>query len=101
LTSQFRESTLIMLIECDSRKREWTRRHRGLDFQDAADVFAGPTIDGVDPRYDYGEQRIRTFGALKGRWVIVVWTPRGAVRRIISMRYANEREIRQNASRVG
>ncbi|HUD31458.1 MAG TPA: BrnT family toxin, partial [Variovorax sp.] len=42
-----------------------------------------------------------TFGALAGRMVVVVWTPRGAARRIISMRYANDREIARYASALG
>ncbi len=101
MTLQFRESTLRMLIEFDPRKREWTIDNRGLDFLKAVDVFAGPVINFIDSRFNYGEQRVRTFGALAGRWVIVVWTARGAKRRIISMRYANEREIAQFAHRVG
>jgi len=32
------------------------------------------------------------MGMLDGRVVVLVWTPRGKARRIISMRYANERE---------
>ena len=36
-------------------------------------------------------------GVLDSRMVILVWTPRGEVRRIISMRKANEREIEKFA----
>jgi uncharacterized DUF497 family protein len=101
LTSQIRESTLAMLIEFDPRKREWTLAHRGLDFLDSVEVFDAPSIDFGDSRFDYGELRTLTFGMLEGRWVILVWTQRGQKRRIISMRYANEREIAQYAHRVG
>jgi hypothetical protein len=34
-----------MAITYDSAKREWTLRERWLDFQRAAEVFEGPTID--------------------------------------------------------
>ncbi len=82
-----------MQIEYDPDKRLRTLIERGLDFEDAREVFAGPTRSARDTRMDYGELRTITFGMLQGRMVCLVWTPRGAARRIISMRYANEREI--------
>ena len=45
-----------------------------------------------DDRFDYGEKRTITFGLPDTHMVVVVWTPRGDVRHIISMRKANERE---------
>jgi uncharacterized DUF497 family protein len=81
-----------MAITYDPAKREWTLRERGLDFNAAAKVFAGWTLDIPDLRRDYGELRINTVGYLGTRMVIVCWTLRGNDRRIISMRYANERE---------
>lgn len=81
-----------MHIEYDAAKRAQTLQERALDFADAADVFAGPTLDAQDDRADYGEPRFISMGDLRGRTVVVVWTPRGEARRIISMRYANERE---------
>jgi uncharacterized DUF497 family protein len=47
---------------------------------------------GEDARQDYAEIRFITVGQLDARMVIVIWTPRGEVRRIISMRKANDRE---------
>jgi len=41
---------------------------------------------------DYEEDRFITVGWLQARLVVLVWTPRGEVRRIISMRKANDRE---------
>jgi uncharacterized protein len=81
-----------MAISYDPAKRQWTLRQRGLDFEDAEEVFAGWTLDIRDLRRDYGEPRINTVGYLGNRMVIVCWTPRGDARRIISMRKANERE---------
>jgi uncharacterized DUF497 family protein len=81
-----------MAITYDPAKREWTLRERGLDFNHAAKVFAGWTLDIPDMRRDYGEPRINSVGYLRDRMVIVCWTPRENDRRIISMRYANERE---------
>ena len=37
---------------------------------------------------------------LNGRIVVIVWTPRGKARRIISMRKANDREIKKLASNL-
>ena len=58
----------------------------------ANEVFAGTTLTVEDDRQHYGEDRFITIGFLDGRMVILVWTPRNGVRRIISMRKANERE---------
>jgi len=65
---------------------------RGLDFSRAGEVFAGKHLTAQDERLDYVEDRFITVGMLDARLVVMVWTPRGEVRRIISMRKANERE---------
>lgn len=76
----------------DEAKRKKTIEDRGLDFADAAKVFAGRTITVPDDRRPYGEERNITAGWLLHRFVIVVWTPRGDDRRIISMRYGHADE---------
>ena len=81
-----------MRITYDSAKRTKALAERGLDFADAAVVFAGVTLEIQDIRKDYGEERILCFGRLKGRIVVVGYTPRGATRHVFSMRKANERE---------
>jgi uncharacterized DUF497 family protein len=82
-----------MQIEFDPDKRKETLTERGLDFARADEIFAGVNVTAEDARFDYGEPRFITVGVLDGRMVVVVWTPRGRARRIISMRKANEREI--------
>ena len=67
-------------------------QERGLNFALAAEVFAGVHFTGQDTRVDYVEDRFITVGWLNARLVVLVWTPRGEVRRIISMRKANDRE---------
>jgi uncharacterized DUF497 family protein len=79
-------------ITYDAEKHALTLAHRGLDFEDTPQVFAGPALTIEDDRQDYGETRYQTLGLLNGRLVMVVWTPRGAARHIISMRKANDRE---------
>ena len=81
-----------MEIEFDPAKRAATLQIRGLDMARAPDVFAGATLTVEDNRKDYGEPRYITIGFLANRMVILAWTQRGNIRRIISMRKANERE---------
>ena len=83
------------MIRFDPAKRLRTLEQRGLDFLDAENVFAGPTIEVPDRRGDYGEVRIVSLGWLRGLAVIVVYTERNGIRHIISMRKANEREQRR------
>ena len=79
-------------ITFDPAKRKKTLAERGLDFADAALVFAGVTLEMEDIRKNYGEPRIICYGLLEGRMVVVGYTPRGANRHVFSMRKANERE---------
>ena len=81
-----------MRITFDPAKRDATLAERGLDFADAALVFAGVTVEIEDTRKHYGETRIICYGRLEGRMVVVGYTPRGADRHIFSMRKANDRE---------
>ena len=90
-----------MGISFDPAKRVRTLAERGLDFADAAEVFAGTTAEAEDTREDYGETRIICFGLLRGRLVQVVYTLRGADRHIISMRKANDREKARLAALLG
>lgn len=81
-----------MKITYDPTKRDVTLAERGLDFEDAAGVFAGRTMTLPDDRKDYGEERFITAGWLQDRFVVVVWTPRDDGRRIISMRHGHADE---------
>jgi len=83
-------------IEFDPAKREWTLKHRFLDFMDAGVVMSGPQFTWADTRKDYGEPRYLTIGLLRGRLVALCWTPRDrdgeTVTHVMSMRKANARE---------
>jgi uncharacterized DUF497 family protein len=81
-----------VVITFDPKKRDRTLRELGLDFADAAIVFAGETLDIDDDRFDCGEPRTIAIGHLRGRMVVVVWTPRDADRHVIILRKAHERE---------
>ncbi len=90
-----------MAVTFDLRKRAVTLAERGLDFEDAALVFAGATFEVEDDRRNYGEPRIICFGVLHGRIVVVGYTPRGADRHVFSMRKANDREKARIAPLLG
>lgn len=90
-----------MRIEFDAVKQSKTLAERGLDFADAAQVFAGRHFTAQDEREDYDEPRFITIGMLHADSVVLVWTPRGDARRVISMRKANEREKARYARHLG
>ena len=81
-----------MRITFDPTKRDKALSERGLDFDDAALIFAGVTLEVEDTRKDYDETRVICYGLLEGRIIVVGYTPRGADRHVFSMRKANERE---------
>lgn len=89
-----------MAITYGSAKRDRTLDQRGLDFEAAEQVFAGPRVTFLDERHDYGEDRLVTVGFLAGRMVVICWTPRGDDRHVFSMRKANAREQKKYASLV-
>jgi uncharacterized DUF497 family protein len=97
----YRNYDISVQIEYDPDKREQTLSERGLDFARAAEIFAGHHFTAEDFREDYSEPRFITVGLLDSRMVVMVWTPRGEVRRIISMRKANEREQARYAPKLG
>ena len=78
--------------EWDEAKRRKTLAERGLDLADARLVFDGVHFTRPDERQAYGEPRFITAGFLRGRFVVLVWTPRDGGRRTISMRHGHERE---------
>jgi uncharacterized DUF497 family protein len=83
---------LVLKITFNPNKRERALKERGIDFADAGEVFAGRHTVLEDDRFDYGETRFISAGFLRGRMVVIVWTPRPNERRVISMRYCHARE---------
>ena len=82
-------------ITIDPAKRAITLSERGLNFLDAPLVVEHPVDTVEDKRFGYPEDRLVTFGRLRDRLVVVVWTPTERGIRVISMRKANEREQRR------
>lgn len=90
-----------MKISYDPQKWARTLAERGLDFEDAVQVFAGATIEVMDDRKEYGEERWQSYGLLNDRLVMIAWTPRGNSRHVISMRKCNEREQEKFGRQLG
>jgi uncharacterized DUF497 family protein len=84
-----------MEFEWDSAKAAANIEKHGIDFPTASRVFEDPAIIvAPDPRNYGGEIRRRAIGAVDGRVLIVCFTMRGHMCRIISARRANRRERR-------
>ena len=81
-----------MELEWDERKRRANLAKHGIDFARLGPLFDGPTSAKTDDRREYGEPRSIVVGRLGGLIVSVVYTWRGASRRIISARRANRHE---------
>ena len=88
------------MITFDPTKRARTLKERGLDLAEADQVFAGQWVAVVDERFDYGETRFITAGFLRKRMVVMVWTPHGNDRHIISMRHCHEKEEKHWRARM-
>jgi len=81
-------------FDWDPGKHERTRRERGFGFDYVVNIFAGRTIEAVDRRRDYGEERIRAIGEIGGRVYVVIYTDRAGVRWIISAWKASGKDLK-------
>lgn len=78
-----------MRYEWDEHKNDANVAKHGFHFEDAERVFLSDTLEELDDRFDYGEDRWIAFGMLDGRVVQVVYTEADQdTRRIISLRKA-------------
>ena len=68
---------------------------RDLLFERVAEIDWETSISEEDIRKDYGERRVRVFGFLDRRLHVTVITMRGETIHVISLRKANEREVRR------
>ena len=90
-----------MNLEFNKFKRDKTLNERGLDFARANEFFDNFHFTAQDRREMYEEHRFISVGYLDARLIVLVWTPRGEARRIISMRKANDREKAIYANQLG
>ena len=85
-----------MRLTWDPEKSDRNLADRDFDFAFAAALFAGPTLERIDTRQDYGEVRRIAIGRTDGILLTVVYTDRAeageVVRRIISARVSSRHE---------
>jgi uncharacterized protein len=82
-----------MRLKWDLEKNSTNLRKHGLNFADAAEMFAGPFLARPDIREDYGEERWIGVGMTKGRVALVAFTVESdETIRIISLRKATNEE---------
>ena len=83
-----------MSIEFDPAKDESNRRTHGMSLARAVDFDVRALLR--DERRDYGEDRYRAFGMIDGLPHAMVFTMRGDVVRIISLRRAHRKEYQRH-----
>jgi uncharacterized protein len=82
-----------MEIEFDPAKDAANLKTHKVSLRVGKAVLEDPRrIDEVDDRFDYGEERTITLGMVKGMVFVAVWTQRGGVFRMISVRKAEKHE---------
>ncbi|MFZ0417018.1 MAG: BrnT family toxin [Candidatus Sulfotelmatobacter sp.] len=84
-----------MRYSWDKEKNRRNLELHGLAFEDAARIFEGPTVERVDDRFAYGEQRVYAIGLVGGLEITVIYSDRkDDERRIISAWRAEPHERR-------
>ncbi|MDQ7001479.1 MAG: BrnT family toxin [Ghiorsea sp.] len=84
-----------MKYEWDEKKREHNRMTRNIDFTIASGFIWDEALTIEDTRSDYNESRFLSYAPIMDRLYAMIWTQRGGIRRIISLRKANKREVLQ------
>jgi uncharacterized protein len=85
-----------MKFEWDEAKNRANIRKHGFDFADAEEMFHGFLLVRPDTREDYGEERWRGLGLIRGRLVAVIFVTRQPhVIRVISLRKADRDERKE------
>ncbi len=82
-----------MQFEWDDDKARRNIEKHGVSFNEAAQIFLGPTLTAFDRRKDYGEPREISIGKVGDLvCLVVVHTNRQGVTRLISARRAKRSE---------
>lgn len=89
------------LFSCDSAKNARNVSERGIDLVDGAKAFDFSTaVIAIDDRKEYGEVRVVASGFIGPRLHMLVFTMRGAMCHVISLRKANKREVKSYAENI-
>ena len=83
-----------MRIDFDSAKDKLNRADHGLSLSLAKKLIWDEALVWVDDRFEYGELRMVGLVPEGNRLYYVAFVDRGEVRRVISLRFAERREIK-------
>ena len=83
-----------MKIEFDAEKDQINKSKHGLSLVFAVELDWENALVWVDTRREYGEARIIALAPSTGILYYVAYVDRAGVRRIISLRRANRREVK-------
>ena len=86
-----------MIIQFDPAKDAKNTDKHGVSLGAAEGFEWEQAVTWPDQRRDYGEDRIAGLGYIGDQLFYVVFVARGEVRRIISLRKANQREVKRYA----
>jgi len=89
-----------MLIEFDPAKDALNRAKHGISLGDAALVNWDAAITWMDERVEYGEARMSGLGLIGSRLFHIAFVERKGIRRVISLRKANKREVKTYVDRT-
>lgn len=87
-------------ISFDLAKSERNERERGLAFSLVEQLDWSDAVIEEDDRRDYGERRYRVLGFIGDRLHAVVFTPRAGKVHVISLRKANNREVKHHEQKA-
>ena len=87
-----------MKISFDPAKDAANIIKHGISLRQAADLVWGEAMVWEDNRMSYGEARMIALAPIGSRLFVVVFTDRKTERRVISLRKANDREVKNYVS---
>ena len=89
-----------MEIEYDQSKNSSNIKKHKISLQEAINLEWDMLLAKQDTRHEYDEIRMIGYAPIGQRVFCVVYTNRGDSRRIISLRKANKREVKNYASQI-
>ena len=84
------------MYEWDEAKRQANLRKHGVDFEQVEGFSWEYSISSEDSLPTHGEQRMVTIGPIGLRLYVLVWTSRGDIIRVISLRPATRQERKRH-----
>jgi len=89
-----------MKIEFDPAKDATNQMKHGVSLALAGDLDWEAALVWVDDRFEYGELRMIALAPETGTLYYVAYVERGELRRVISLRRANRREVKHYVENI-